>query len=85
MPITKSAKKALRQSTSRRERNQKKKNALRLAVKSYAGLIGDKKKDEAREQLRKTFAVIDKTAKSGVIKRNKASRLKSRLAKQLSE
>jgi len=80
MPITRSAKKALRQNTTRRAENQKKKKAMKAAVKEYRKLVADKKTDEAQKMLPKVFQVLDKTAKSGVIKKNTANRLKSRLS-----
>jgi len=41
----------------------------------------DNSKKEAEKVLSKTFQVIDKAAKRGIIKKNNASRKKSRLAK----
>lgn len=86
MPITKSAKKALRQNKSRRERNLRKIDGYRAAVKDFRKLVIAGKKDEAKKMLPRVYQVLDKAAKSGVIKKNKASRLKSNstllLAKQ---
>jgi small subunit ribosomal protein S20 len=85
MPITKSAKKALRQSVSRRKRNVAKKESYKKGVKSFRKLASEKKIAEAQEALRAAFKALDKAAKTGVIKKNKASRLKSRLAKSLAK
>lgn len=85
MPITKSAKKALRQSVTRRERNNAKKEAYKKGVKSFRKLVSDKKTSDAATSLKTAFKALDKAAKSGVIKKNKASRLKSRLAKALAK
>ena len=74
MPITKSAIKALKQSETKRVRNLAKKRALRYALKNTT-------KDE---ELPKTQSLIDKIAKTGYIHKNKANRLKSRLAKRIS-
>lgn len=73
MPITASAKKAFRQSVARRERNVSKKKTLKEAVKSF-------KKTPSAETLAQVFQTLDKSAKAGIIKKNTASRLKSRLS-----
>jgi small subunit ribosomal protein S20 len=83
MPITSSAKKALRQNRTRRVRNADKKEAYKKAIKDYRKLITAKKLDEATKSLSAAFKLLDKAAKTKVIAKNKASRLKSRLAKQL--
>ncbi|MEK7173909.1 MAG: 30S ribosomal protein S20 [Patescibacteria group bacterium] len=81
MPITTSAKKALRQSARRRVQNVKRQRAYKDAVKSVRTLIGAGKKEEARSLLPKAYKTLDKATKSNVIKKNTASRIKSRLAK----
>jgi len=78
MPITSSAKKALRQSESRRTRNQVWKEKLREAVKKAA-------LEKSLASLSAAYKIIDKSAKKDLIKKNKASRMKSRLAKLLSK
>lgn len=78
MPITKSAKKALRQSKKRRIRNLRRINAYKNILKEFKKLATSGKKDQAVKLLPKVYKVLDKAAKSGVIKKNKASRLKSR-------
>jgi small subunit ribosomal protein S20 len=81
MPITKSAKKALRQNIKRRERNILKKEAYKKAIKEYKKLIVAKKIDEAKQKLQSVYKLLDKAAKTNTIHKNKASRLKSRLSK----
>ena len=78
MPITSSAKKALRQSESRRARNQVWKEKLKDAVKKAAS-------EKSPASLSAAYKIIDKSAKKGLIKKNKAARMKSRLAKLLSK
>lgn len=80
MPITKSAKKAVRQNVRRRLRNLKRKDAYKKAIKDFRKLMTDKKIDEAKAYLAKVYQTLDKAAKLKVIKKNKASRLKSRLS-----
>jgi len=83
MPITKSAKKALRQNATRRARNLKSKRNMKDVVKQFRKLVEQKKSEEASALLSRVYKTLDKTAKKGVIKKNTASRLKSRLAKRL--
>ena len=82
MPITRSAKKALRVSLRRKEINEKRRRAMKEAVKSTRKLAATKGAD-GRAELAKAYQAIDKAAKSGVIKKNAAARKKSRLAKAL--
>ena len=81
--ITKSAKKANRQNIKRRAQNEDRKMALKKALKAFKKLVLAKKVDEAKAMLPKIYAALDKTAKVHTIKKNTASRLKSRLTKML--
>ena len=81
MPITKSAKKALRQSKKRRQRNLRRFNAMREIVKKIKKLVNENKKEEALKLLPQAYKAIDKATKNNVIKKNTAARKKSRLAK----
>jgi ribosomal protein S20 len=75
------AKKALRQSKTRRARNIKQKNAYKDAVKTYRKLAAAKQWKDAAAKLPAVYQSLDKAAKTNVITKNKAQRLKSRLAK----
>ena len=79
MPITSSAKKALRVSVRKKVFNDKRKREMRDAIKSVRALVVEKKYDEARRFLPRAYKAIDKAAKRGVIKKNAAARKKSRL------
>lgn len=83
MPITRSAKKALRQSKRRRAMNTRRKRAFRVLVKEFRRAVTAKEFDKARTLLPKIQKALDKAAKKNTIKKNMASRLKSRLAKSL--
>jgi small subunit ribosomal protein S20 len=83
MPITKSAKKALRQNVRGKVRNLKRKAAMKDLVKQTRKLAGAEQKEEAIKQLPKLYQAIDKAAKRGIIKKNAAARKKSRLTKLL--
>ena len=80
MPITSSAKKALRSSKRKRVVNLARKESMAKAVKTVKKLTASKSKKEAQEALSAAYKAIDKAAKKGVIKKNAASRKKSRLA-----
>jgi len=81
MAITKSAKKAIRQSETRRVQNLVYKNNIKKLVKEARALVLVKKNDEAKKILPSIYAALDKAAKVGVIKKNNADRRKSRLTK----
>ncbi len=83
MPITKSAKKALRQNRRKRLFNLRRSNKMKALVKEAKILIKDKKKEQVLKILPKVYQAIDKAAKRGVIKKNTASRKKSRLTKAI--
>ena len=83
MPITKSAKKALRQSQRKRARNLKKIKELKILLKKVKGLISQKKTKEAKEILPQVYKILDKTVKAGLMKKNTAARKKSRLTKAI--
>ena len=81
MPITSSAKKAVRNSKKKRVFNIRKASTMRSVIKEINQLITSKKAKEAAELLPKAYKAIDKAAKmGGIIKKNNASRKKSRLA-----
>ena len=77
MPVTKSVVKKVRQAEKRRAANRGKKTNLKTTV---AKATTAKPKDKAK-LIPKTQSTIDKAAKKGIIHPNKASRIKSRLAK----
>lgn len=85
MPITSSAKKALRASKNKAAFNAKRKNAISDSVKKIKKLIADKKVKEAEALLAKAYQAIDKAYKTNLIHKNTAARKKSRLAKFISK
>lgn len=80
MPITSSAKKALRASKHKRVFNIRHRDAASEVVKEVKKLAAAGKKAEAMKLLPKAYAEIDKSAKVGFIKENTAARIKSRLS-----
>ncbi|OHA66713.1 MAG: 30S ribosomal protein S20 [Candidatus Wildermuthbacteria bacterium RIFCSPHIGHO2_02_FULL_47_12] len=85
MPITTSAKKALRQSRKRGARNKQVRVKVRDVVKEMRTLISQKKTQEAQLLLSKLYKTLDKAVKVGVMKKNTASRTKSRLTLSLAK
>ena len=83
MPIKKSAKKALRQNIKRRSHNLVYKVKIKELIKKFRNLIVEKKINEAKKLLPQIQKILDKSAKIGVIKKNTASRRKSRLTQLL--
>ncbi|MCX6791400.1 MAG: 30S ribosomal protein S20, partial [Candidatus Gribaldobacteria bacterium] len=79
MAITQSAKKAQRQSLTRNARNQDRKKKVKDLVKQIRLLVSEKKATEAQKLLPQAYKILDKTAKVGTLKKNNASRRKSRL------
>lgn len=83
MPITKSAKKALRQNKTRHAKNISQKLELKAAIKKFKKLAAAADKKAALEFLSTVFQKLDKSAKTNLLKKNTASRLKSRLSRKL--
>jgi len=75
--------KALRASEKRRVRNLRVKRHVKKVIKTYLKAIANKDLETAKQMLPTVFSVLDKAAKYGVIKKNTASRKKSRLSKKL--
>ena len=80
MPIIKSAKKAIRASLRKKAFNDRRKRAMKDIIKKIEKAAKTDKK-EAEKMLSTAYAVIDKGAKKGVIKKNNAARKKSRLSR----
>ena len=80
MPIKKSAMKALRQAGKRKVLNTRRKNTVKTLTKQLRGVLVGKKYKEARELMPALYKALDKAAKVGAIKKNTASRKKSRLS-----
>ncbi len=80
MPIKDSAKKYMKVTEKKTALNRKRKLNLRAAVKEVIELTKEGKKDDARKALVKAQKALDKAVKTGVIKKNTASRKKSRLS-----
>ena len=80
MPITQSAKKAIRGSLRKKAVNDQKRRAMKEVIKKIEKM-SKADKAGAIKLMGSAFAIIDKAAKTGVIKKNNAARKKSRLAR----
>jgi len=74
-----SAQKRHRQSEERRLRNKSAKSAVRTSVKKFVVLAQKKEVDGAESALKAMIKKLDTAARKGIIKRNAASRKKSRM------
>lgn len=81
MPIKKSAKKYMRVTARKTEKNRKIKGAFRSAIKATKTALGANEIDKAQEHLKKSIKALDKAAQKKVLHKNTAARMKSRLNK----
>ena len=73
-------KKDVRKATKRRERNRFYGKTTRNAIRDLKVLKGNK---EAGEKLPEVLSMVDRLAKKGIIHKNKAANLKSKLTKNV--
>ncbi|MEQ1561473.1 MAG: 30S ribosomal protein S20 [Nitrospira sp.] len=85
MPITTSAKKALRSSSKKRGFNIAKKESINKVVKQVKKLVLEKKTKEAKALMPQVQKILDKSVKTGLLKKNTASRKKSRISAMISK
>jgi len=82
MPITQSAKKAIRGSLRKKAFNDQRKRTMKEIIKKVEKLAKTNKA-EAQKMLSSVYQAIDKTAQRGTIKKNTAARKKSRISRLL--
>jgi len=78
MPVTKTAKRALRSSRKKESVNRAVQAKLEVAIRQA-------KKSKAREKVLKAISLADRAAKKKVIHKNKAARIKSQMEKLISK
>lgn len=83
MPNTKSALKNLRKSEKRRLGNKAVKSATKTYIKKFLKLLEAGNIEEARAFLSEVYKRVDMAVSKGVFHKNKAARIKSRLAQKL--
>ena len=82
MPITSSAKKAMRQTKARTQRRKPYKSRLKSELKKFA-ILAKTDKEKAGKMLPSAYSVIDIACKKNIIHKNNADRKKSGLARML--
>jgi small subunit ribosomal protein S20 len=85
MANNKSAEKRNAQNLVRRSRNRARLSALRTQIKKVRTAVSAGDVETARSLLPETLGLIDRTATSGTIHRNAASRRKSRLQRLVNQ
>ncbi|MCP4652858.1 MAG: 30S ribosomal protein S20 [Candidatus Omnitrophica bacterium] len=80
MPQRRTAKKELRKTVKRRQRNLVTKKKIKTAVKTLKKVVESKKSDDSQESLKNVYKMLDRAASKKVIHPNKAARKKSRLS-----
>lgn len=83
MATTASAKKRIRSSAPRAERNRVFRSRPRTFIKKTDRLIAEGKLEEAAQAARQAISALDKAAVKGVIHKNNAARRKARLMRRL--
>ncbi|HKC05102.1 MAG TPA: 30S ribosomal protein S20 [Patescibacteria group bacterium] len=76
MPVTKTAKRALRGSKNKETVN-------KIIVMKLEAAVRTAKKGKSKEKVAKAISLADKAAKKNVIHKNKAARLKSQMSRLL--
>ncbi len=80
MPHAKSCKKRLITNAKRNERNSDNRAEFRTAVKKFRATIGEASAEDKVETVKKMYSLIDVHTRKGLMPRNRAARLKSRVA-----
>ena len=80
MAVSKSAKLAIKKNASNKLLNDRRKKTMKETVKAVKVSVVKKDGKTALEGLSSAYKALDKAAKRGIIKKNQASRKKSRLA-----
>jgi len=83
MPIIKSAKKRVKQSEKRRQRNYPLRSKMKTFIKKVLVATKEGNSAEAIKLMPETYSTIDTAAKKNIIHKNNAARKKARLAKAL--
>ena len=78
-----SAKKRIKQSQTRQERNRARKSALKTETRKLLDAIHDGEMDKAKSQFQQLTKHMDQVAAKGTLPKRTVSRKKSRLAKRL--
>ena len=83
MPTTRSAKKRVRQNSTRRALNRWRKLRIKDQTRAFLKAVQEQNVETAEAEYRKVCGLLDKTACTSTIHRNTAARRKSRLNRRL--
>ena len=83
MANTDSAKKRIRQSKKRTIQNRQNASRLKTQVRRLKRALDDSDAASAKELLTPTISAVDKSVQKGILKKNTASRMKSRLTRRV--
>lgn len=83
MANTPSAIKRIRQNERRSARNQQSASRLKTQVRKLKRALQNSDAGSAKELLKPTISVVDRSVQKGVLKKNTASRIKSRLTRRV--
>ncbi|MGQ9608158.1 MAG: 30S ribosomal protein S20 [bacterium] len=83
MANLKSAKKRIRSNERKRLRNVSVKSAIKTEIKKVEQAISEGNLEAAKAQFSEMASILDSAATKGIIKKNTASRKKSRIAKKI--
>ena len=85
MPNIKSAKKRVRSNGRKEKVNTIITSSMRTAIKKFEKDVKAGNKEEASKSLNTAYQRVDKAMKNGLVHKNKAARVKSRLTKLYNE
>lgn len=85
MPNIKSAKKRVITSAKKEKNNTVGTSSMRTAIKKFEKDVKAGNKEEASKSLNTAYQRVDKAMKNGLVHKNKAARVKSRLTKLKNE
>jgi small subunit ribosomal protein S20 len=80
MPQHKSAEKRVRQNEKKRFQNKAKRSKIKTAIKKVKTAPD---KETASKELKKTISILDRMALQGIIHKNKAANIKSKLSRSI--
>lgn len=85
MPTRSSGMKHVRADKKKRDRNLRRKSALRTTLRQTEAAIADGEMEQAQELYREAASQLDKAAGKGIIKKGMANRKKSRLSHDINK
>ena len=80
---TAQARKRVRQAVKARTRNSAQKSNFRSSIKKVLKSLAEKNKEQSNINFKEAMSIMDKLVTKGLIHKNKAARLKSRLNKHI--